>query len=547
MSAPGRQCQRHAGVPAGWECADCQAALCPDCTATRHAGTTPYEICCLCGGHAHRLRRLRREVGFAARLPGAFTFMFTRSGLTATVAAGLFIYFFGLAGSRGAAIGQALLWAYVFSLIRATSRGSREIEPPSITTLDDLVRPALAGAFATAIVWGPALLYVLALRPSLYPERPGPDPYEEARLQMVEDLRRQGLEQFAPPPRDEAVVPDGPHEDEFDPGSDEPPGAEAAPEARPAPKAAPPAWKEPPPLWMDPVVWLLLLFGILYAPMALTFAAVGSTLLDVLNPLRVGRAILHVPRDYLVLVLFALGLVLLDGVLRYLGALIDRIPVPLVPGWIAGILATYSPLVAGRAFGLLLYVRGAELGYLPPDDAWESLGEPVPPRGSLPAPAAPDGAGAAPMAEAAPGQPAFQRSFEPIALEEPPQAAPVPVPAAPSLAEALQRAIAAKDAAQVVALYRDAREALPAELHFDAGRAAAASGEDRLALQAFKAVVTLSPDCPAAPKALVMMGRIYAERLGDPATAARVYQHLVQRYPGTEAAAFAQQRLPPAT
>jgi hypothetical protein len=111
------------------------------------------------------------------------------------------------------------------------------------------------------------------------------------------------------------------------------------------------------------------------------------------------------------------------------------------------------------------------------------------------------------------------------------------------LVQALQQALATKDLAQVVALYAAATEPLPAALHFEAGRAAAVAVNNPLALRAFKTFVQLAPQDPLAPKALVMAARIYGERLGDAATAAKIYAHVVAKYPGTEAATFAQQRL----
>jgi TolA-binding protein len=51
------------------------------------------------------------------------------------------------------------------------------------------------------------------------------------------------------------------------------------------------------------------------------------------------------------------------------------------------------------------------------------------------------------------------------------------------------------------------------------------------------------PEDADTPRVWALLGRIYADRLGDRATATRVYQHVVEGYPGTEAAAFAAAQL----
>jgi TolA-binding protein len=55
----------------------------------------------------------------------------------------------------------------------------------------------------------------------------------------------------------------------------------------------------------------------------------------------------------------------------------------------------------------------------------------------------------------------------------------------------------------------------------------------------------VAPNAPTAPQALVLLARLCGERMQDPTRAASVYRYIVHRYPNTDAARFAAQRLPP--
>ena len=79
--------------------------------------------------------------------------------------------------------------------------------------------------------------------------------------------------------------------------------------------------------------------------------------------------------------------------------------------------------------------------------------------------------------------------------------------------------------------------------HLAVGQAAAGRGDFACAVRALKAAASIAPDAPDAPRACVILARLYAERLGDAASAERLYRFVVQRYPDTDAARFARQRL----
>jgi tetratricopeptide (TPR) repeat protein len=192
-------------------------------------------------------------------------------------------------------------------------------------------------------------------------------------------------------------------------------------------------------------------------------------------------------------------------------------------------------------------LRGADIGYGSEEQAVDAVLPDVRPRGRVPEPAA------AP----APPPGSLARSIEPIALgpepaaESPAGRALAPPEEAPPTAAEVAAAAAAQDLERALALYHrlpdTERTALPIGTHILLGRAAAARQDYQLAVRALRAATAVAPADAEAPRAWVLRARVYADKLGDRATAARVYQHVVAQYPGTKAAAFARSQIPPAT
>ena len=134
---------------------------------------------------------------------------------------------------------------------------------------------------------------------------------------------------------------------------------------------------------VDPVIWLLIVFGLLYAPMAIMGAAVKTPLIRLLNPWWMVRCVSLLGRDYWRAVGMLGLLVVLQFVVLGIASYILRIPFPVVPVAVAFALLTYIPLVMARVVGLLLFVRGDKLGYGDPDDYYERVVNERP-RGQLP-------------------------------------------------------------------------------------------------------------------------------------------------------------------
>jgi hypothetical protein len=143
---------------------------------------------------------------------------------------------------------------------------------------------------------------------------------------------------------------------------------------------------------VDPIVWLFVVFGLVYAPMAVMAAAVRTPLIRLINPLWMMRCVALLGRDYWLAVGMLGFLTIVQCGVVWLGSFIVRIPFPLVPFFIAFVLLMYVPFLMARVVGMLLFVRGDHLGYGDPDDYYERVLIERP-RGVLPLPAkvAPEG------------------------------------------------------------------------------------------------------------------------------------------------------------
>ncbi len=565
---PTRQrCKTHR-APAGWTCTGCQSTLCPVCVAEQGVGThTTVTACCLCGELARPIRVRRAEVSFASRLPGALTYPLNGSGAIALLAAGVVLWGLGWFGHLGSVISAGLVWAYVFSLTQKTALGSSDIGPPDLTHIFDVFRAAIRG-WLTGATLLPAILYFALAHGCGMPSPETPLLEAEAQVQEQLDelhaLQEGKLPTAEEEPSEWADAPDENVTPEA-PAPERPPSMLATPDAR-APERPASTLAEGPfrgivRALKDPILWILVVLGLLWMPMALLMAATDTSILTVLNPVAAFRCIVQLGGDYLVLIVALVGLGVLQGVIGLLGMLVQAIPFPIVPGVVAAAKGMYVPVVTARVLGLLLYVRGAELGYLPPDDELEPADPSMQPRGTL--------VRATPVAPP-PGDAQRPRaiSIEDACVEAPPPGPPPPTPeqriaaAQERLDAAQQRLTAAADttSAQSVAaaaaagdwpraleLYRSAEsldpKALAADVHFQLGKAAAGQRDFALAVRALKAAASVSPQGPVAPAALVIMGRIYGEHLRDETSAQKLWRLVLERYPNTEAARFAQSRV----
>ncbi len=281
------------------------------------------------------------------------------------------------------------------------------------------------------------------------------------------------------------------------------------------------------PLLKDPVIWALVAAGAVYAPMALLVAASGGGLLRILNPLLVVGYILRVGRDYAVVVAAMAGLFGVRVLLGVAAFFVEKAPVPFIAPWVAELLALYAPFVMARVLGLLLHVRGDALGYGMDEDYLEPV-----------------------LRDDARGTLAL--SDAPRTQTEPPKPGSsnyVPATGIGMTLEALKRAVDSNDVDRAVELYAAAPLFSPQQLapayHFAVGQGAATRGNYPLAVRALTAASETDPSDPIAPRAFVVLARVYGERMNDSRKADAIYQFVIERYPGTSAAQFALTRMSP--
>ncbi|MBZ4371021.1 tol-pal system YbgF family protein [Corallococcus sp. AS-1-6] len=464
-------CAGHPGAAAGWRCEHCEALLCPACVETRRAGTVEYTVCVRCQGTANVLLRHRSHRSLAARLPGALRFPFTAPGLQALAAVVIVLTVLRMAvvgivviAVLPLTLALGVFWAAFFALVRSAARGDAEPEGPGFTDLvrDNLV-PGLMGLCVSGGVFLPALVRAWGLL-----ESASPDEVLKRVTHPVDTLSA-------------------------------------------------------PVFWADPLFWGLAVLGLLWLPWALLVAAMSRSVFAALNPLRALACIRAVGRDARVVTAVFLLLALLQGGLHQVAEAVLGLPIVIVPRLIAEALTCLVPFAAANVLGLVLFVHGDALGYLPARDHLEpTLGDTAPQRG-------------------------------PVALRESQAEPEAPAPDAAGVeaqVAELGAAVEARDVAKALALY-GALHVLPRlkllpSHHLFIGQAAAVEGDFPLSVKALEAAADTAPEEPTAPRALVLLARVQGEKLGNTVRAEELYRYIVHRYPDTDAARFAHARLPPA-
>ena len=292
----------------------------------------------------------------------------------------------------------------------------------------------------------------------------------------------------------------------------------------------------------DPVLWSVFAVSLVYVPMALLVGATGGGVLRMLNPVLVVAYILRMGVDYWIALLAIGALTVAYLILHLVSALLAQLPIPFLVPWLARFVLTYPPFAMANVLGLLLYVRGDRVDYGLPEEYQMEILPGAQPRGQL-------AVVAQPVESAAP-----QRSYAPISLEEdePAAAAPkAPIQVKTTPAEGISAAAGKGDWAKAIDLFAKAADLKPGSLapncYFGLGQEAAKRGDYQQAVRALQALMRSAPDDAVAPRGCLLLARIYSERLSDRTTAERLFRHLLQRYPNSPAAQFAQNYLARAT
>lgn len=507
------KCGNHVSSLAGWRCTACRATLCAECTGLKISGTARLEVCARCGGFASPLLVPRSELHpfSAAQLRGTLRWPLTGPGLISIGTSALFLTVLGVFGGKGTAIAVGITVAYLFQIVRHTAHGHDDVPGPADfrSYADDVIAPSFRLTLALAWIWAPALAWTLLHR------APQPDFADQQRAALRQamrpggpGLRVHGLRAVTTPTGIEMVdanAPTPPPDARQQEQLKQEDAAAATTLDDPAPK---PASRSP----LVPI--LLVVLGALIVPMSLIASALQTPLLVTVNPaVMIGYA-LKLGRDYLLLAGFCLGaaaaaLVLRTGVQLVVGGgFLSRLP--------ANLVTLAAAFVAFRAIGLLVRSRGDDLGYGHADFYLvRVLGEATPRYG---------------VREASPVEPA------------PPPALPI------SPAEAFARLLAQKDVEGMLALLDQSGKEVPhalltARAWMDLSEQAWQRKKGKAAAVALRRCLDAEPEGPLAPRAWLLAARVYAEALGDKATSDRLCQELVKRFPDSEPAKIAAQRL----
>lgn len=461
-------CAGHPDAAAGWRCEHCEALLCPACVQTRRMGTVEYSVCARCQGTANVLLRHRGHRSLRARLPRALRFPFTGPGLQALVAVTLvlavlrlFVVGILVIAVLPLTLALGVFWAAFFALVRGAARGDPEPEGPGFTELvRDNLLPGLTGLGVSVGVFLPALVRAWTLLPS-------------ASANEVLARVTHPVETLAAPV-----------------------------------------------FWADPLFLGLSALGLVWLPWALLVATMSRSVFTALHPLRAFACIRVVGRDARVVTGVFLLLALVHVGLHGVAQAVLELPILFVPRLLAEVLTCLVPFAAANVLGLVLYVHGDALGYLPARDYLEpTLGDTAP----LRAPESLRESSVIPEA---------------VGLNEAETGAQV--------AE-LAAAVEARDVAKALALYRVLhvlpRLKISPSHHLFIGQASAVEGDFPLSVKALEAAADTAPDEPTAPRALVLLARVQGEKMGNTARAEEIYRYILHRHPDTEAARFAHARL----
>lgn len=558
MGESGPRCGTHPEAPAGWRCTRCGEALCPDCTALRPTGSGAMEVCGRCGGSAETVRLPRAQVQpFVARLKGAFTWPFSPQGLFALFAAAVFLWLARFLGSMAAGIAAGVILAYRFQVVRHTAGGGDDFPGPDDFrgVFDDVVAPAWRMTMAGVWILAPLLVVWMVAA-----QAPPPSPAVEERPPAEEEAKAGPGE---PPALEDA---------EEDPPTDGVALAEAAPprhdvEGWRAPPVPPP---EPPPsrgrrllgllgglaMGERPPVpawgWLLVGVGALAYPMAVVAAALQTPMFTILNPLMVIGLAVRTGADYGLCALVFLFLELAQaGLARVIGPLAHRVP---LGGLVEAFVLLFVPFLQMRVIGLLVRVRGDDLGYGSPDFYLEPVlgaARPRLPLEKVQPPPRVEAAPAPPRPPVVPLElgPADDAPVEVRLERQPPSRSPEELRAAPDplAGTDLARRVGQDDLAGALALLHEQRQVaaqtLAAPAWISLGKAAAEARRADLALLAFKRATEVAPEGPHAPQAWLLAARV-ADQLGqDRARSDRLLQELARRFPQTAEGQFAAKRL----
>ncbi|MGV3622612.1 MAG: hypothetical protein ACO1OB_17470 [Archangium sp.] len=303
-----------------------------------------------------------------------------------------------------------------------------------------------------------------------------------------------------------------------------------------------------PKLW-----WLVLIIAALWTPTSLIAAASGTSLVHLLNPVRVLGSSMHIGKDFGVYLLALFGAMVLWAGLTVVAGFINALPIPIFRSAVSTLLMVYPAIVIGRIAGTVMLVHGTVFGMEPIDVHDPVLGD-LQPRGALPEKERTLPKHLPTEIELPPEmEPQAPRAFSRFhAMEEardapPPEAAPLDVALLPShgeqSAQQIRAAMRAGNTDAALDGFRATGLLCAADLTVDEllwlGQTAGARIDYESSLLALEHAAKRDAPAESKGRAWVMLGRLLGEHLNRRDEATVWMQRAVNETPGTPAAQYA--------
>ncbi|MDX2024551.1 MAG: hypothetical protein SF187_30195 [Deltaproteobacteria bacterium] len=308
--------------------------------------------------------------------------------------------------------------------------------------------------------------------------------------------------------------------------------------------------------YAEPIYFIAVAMGLIYAPMALVAAATEVGVLGILNPLRIFVYIYRVGRDYALVLLTLLGLLVLDVSLSRAGEAFNRaVPIPFFPRWLAQFVGLGPDFVGAFVLGQVLFVHGHLLDWGDEGTYMTPALPGVEPRGEKPEKMQP---ASAPLVAVRPASLPTMLPFMDEAVQE--GAAPS-APLWPEMQESAEiplsnrvatgptgpvlAALANKDTGMALQLFRTDPDRLAALLPpsavFTLGALLARERQTSLAIGTLKKIAYIND--PLAARALFLLARLYTDVRKDYDAAETHLRTLLRKFPQSSEAAGAEQML----
>ncbi|MBW1872889.1 MAG: hypothetical protein JRJ19_12535 [Deltaproteobacteria bacterium] len=263
----------------------------------------------------------------------------------------------------------------------------------------------------------------------------------------------------------------------------------------------------------DPLLIVIIAASLLYYPGAVITAAIGCSILQILNPAYVLALIWRIPKHYLITVAVWLVLLFVHYALTFsIAEWFRGFYIPFVQAWAYEFIELIVPVFMGLILGRLIYQNAVKLGYLSEDDLFEPE-----------------------FPEARP----LEKELGPPADSD--QADGEVDPVERRLVSQLWLALDSCDDAKALESFRGliALGAIPeldVEREFILAQLLVDCGEFLEAARAYRRAAEKDPQGPHAPEAMFKAGRLLIEKTDKADTGQRILQHLIKQYPQHELA-----------